>query len=239
MKRLTLILLAVFAWNIWAGDLTSEMDALGANRELMKKARAIDPQNSMRIVQNREVDRRLRFEIGLDYGMVAGGDSYVNTSMLGAQLDFHINPQWSLGARYYNNSNTLSSEGKTMYDQAQQRQRAGDNSAVVPGIDSVKSTALGVINWYPIYGKMSIFEAGISQFDLYLLGGGGEVALNSGFHEAAVTAGIGVGVWLSQHFSTRLEARWEGYNDHPYRDNPTLKRDVNETILTASVGFLL
>jgi outer membrane beta-barrel protein len=240
MKYLSLILTTVFAFSAAAADLTSEMDALGANRELMKKARAIDPHNRMRVVQNREVDRNFRLELGLNYGMAAGGDPYYDSSLLGGQLDFHITPRWSIGGRYYGITNTMNSEGKHVYDRALARQQAGDNTATVPGLDGARSTMLAVLNWYPIYGKMSIFDAGISQFDLYLLGGGGSVRLISGYTEPVITAGMGAGIWLTQHISTRLEARWEGYKDHPYRGSESsLKRDINETIVTASIGFLL
>jgi len=53
----------------------------------------------VRIVQNRAVDRNLRLEIGANYGLVSGGDVYYRTQNLGANLDFHITPHWSIGAR--------------------------------------------------------------------------------------------------------------------------------------------
>ncbi len=240
MKHFSLILAALFTFSAYAGDLTSEMDALGANRDLMKKARAIDPENRMRVVQNREVDRHWRLEIGLDLGIAAGGDPYLDSTMLGGQVDLHINPRWSIGGRFYNINNSLNSEGKKVFDEAKARENAGDKTGTVPGLDGAKNKVLAVINWYPIYGKMSIFDAGISQFDLYLLGGAGTTKLNSGYNEALITAGIGAGVWLTKHISTRLEARWEGYKDHPYRGaDSNLKRDVNETILAGTIGFLL
>ncbi len=240
MKHASLILIALFALNTYAGDLTSDMDALGANRELMKKARAIDPNNRMRVVQNREVNRNFRLEFGMNFGMAAGGDPYLDSSILGGQIDLHLTPRWSVGGRFYNINNTLNSEGRNVFDEAKRRDEAGDKTGVVPGLDGAKNKMLAVINWYPIYGKMSIFDAGISQFDLYLLAGGGSTKLNSGYTEAVVTAGGGVGVWLTKHISTRLEARWEGYKDHPYRgEKASQKRDVNETIFSATLGFLL
>lgn len=239
MKHLILALTAICALNTWAADLTQEMDALGANRELMKKARAIDPNNKVRVVQNREVSRTMRLEFGLNYGTVAGGDTYLNSNMIGGQLDFHVTPHWSVGARYYDVSNTLSSEGKDVFDDAQARKRAGDTNYRDPGIDYAKSTWLTVVNWYPIYGKMSLFESAVSQFDIYLLGGAGQSRLGSGFTTPVYTAGGGVGLWLTKHISTRLEARWQGFKDHPDHINTANQRDVNQTILTATVGFLL
>lgn len=238
MKRLTLLALSLLAINAWSDDLTSKMDALGANKDLMRKAKAIDPHNRVRVVQNREVDRHMRLELGLNYGMAAGGDPYVNTSVLGGQMDFHLTPRWSVGARYYNNNNTLTAEGKQVFDDAEARAAANNANYRRPAIDYAKDIWLGVLNWYPVYGKMNLFDAGISQFDIYFLGGAGQVNLSSG-SSPAYTAGGGVGVWFTQHFATRLEARWQGYSDKVYDGIETRDRDINQTMLTATVSFLL
>lgn len=239
MKRLSLLLASLFALNAYAaGDLTSEMDALGANRELMKKAKAIDPKNRVRVVQNREVDRYFRLELGVNAGMVAGGDPYVNTNLLGGQLDFHLTPRWSLGARYLNSSNSLNAEGKKVFDDAEARRRNGDNNFRRPGVDFAKDTWLVVGNWYPMYGKVNLFDVSVAQFDIYILGGAGQVTLGSG-SAPVYTAGGGLGIWWSQHFSTRLEARWQGYQDKIFDGISTTSRDINQTLLTATVGFLL
>lgn len=234
MKHLTLILLSLMTLNAFAAaDLTGEMDALGANKDLLKKARAIDPQNRVRVVQNRDVDRRLRLEIGVNGALVEGGDPYVNTNVLGGSLDFHITPRWSVGARYSNYSNTMTSEGKRVYEDA----KANPNFRV-PSIDYAKNAWLAVVAWYPMYGKINMFDVGISQFDVYFLGGAGQVMLNSGT-EPMYTAGGGVGFWLAQHMSMKFEARWQGYKDHPSVGSEVFNRNINETVLGASIGFLL
>jgi outer membrane immunogenic protein len=238
MKRVTLILLSLLAFNAWGDDLTSKMNALGANKDLMKKAKAIDPHNRVRVVQNRDVDRNFRIEVGLNYGMAEGGDPYVNTSVLGGQVDFHITPRWSIGGRYYNSQNSLTKEGEQVFADAEARHQSGDTNFRRPGVDYAKDTWLAVLNWYPIYGKMNLFDAGISQFDIYFLGGAGQVSLGSG-QTGIYTAGGGVGVWFTQHFASRLEARWQGYSDKVYDGSGYQSRDINQTVLTATVSFLL
>lgn len=238
MRFLILTSLILMSFGGWAKDLTQEMDALGANKDLMKKARAIDPKNRVRVVQNREVDRYYRLELGLNYGMAAGGDPYVNTNVLGGHLDFHFTPRWSAGARYYNNSNSLNAEGKKVFEDAEARRASGDNTFRRPGVDYAKDSWLAVLNWYPMYGKMNLFDMGIAQFDIYMLGGAGQINLQSGT-APLYTAGGGVGLWLTQHFSTRFEARWQGYQDKIYDGVETTTRDINQTVLTATLGFLL
>lgn len=238
MKSLTLVLLSLLAFNASADDLSGKMNALGANKDLMKKARAIDPHNRVRVVQNREVDRNFRLELGLNYGMAEGGDPYVNTSVLGGTLDFHITPRWSIGARYINSQNSLTTEGKQVFSDAEARRQSGDTNFRRPGVDYAKDTWLAVLNWYPIYGKMNLFDAGISQFDIYFLGGAGQTSLGSG-QSATYTAGGGVGIWFTQHFASRLEARWQGYQDKVYNGIDFESRNINQTLLTATIAFLL
>lgn len=242
MKHLILTLACLGCWSAMpaiasakSADLTSEMDALGANKDLMQKAKAIDPDNRVRVVQNREVDRRLRLEVGLNAAMVEGGDPYMNTNILGGMVDFHISPRWSIGARYSNYSNPASDEGKRVYEDA-----AKDPTGTfrVPGTDPAKNSWIGTVSWFPIYGKLNLFDEAISQFDLYALAGAGQTILRSG-NEPLFTAGGGVGIWLTRHFSIRLEARWQGYTDHPQTGGETVNRGINQTILGATVGFLL
>lgn len=239
MKRLItflpLILLGIFVLNAMAADLNSEMDALGANKELMKKARAIDPDNRVRVVQNRAIDLNWRLEVGINYGaFAAGGDSYVNTSTLGGQLDFHINPRFSVGARYQGYQNTMSKEGRSAYDDANRRIANGEQGVRVPDYTYPKDSWLVVGDWYPMYGKINLLDAGIAQFDIYVLGGAGQIDLGYGT-SPLYSAGGGVAFWFWQRMTSRLEARWQGYNEkYPTGES----RNMNETVMTASIGVL-
>ena len=235
MKHLGLVLIGLFSLNAFAAkDLTQDMDALGANRDLIQKARAIDPQNRIRVVQRRDVDRNYRFEVGANASLLEGGDPYTNTNTLGVNLDFHITPRWSIGARWSNYSNSLTSEGKKVFDNYQSCLKNGGCTDRIPGTDFASNSYLGVINWYPIYGKVNLFDTWIAQFDVYFLAGAGQIMLNSG-STGLYTGGGGIGFWWSQHFSTRVEARWQGYKDRVL-DGP---RDINQVVLGLTLGFLL
>lgn len=214
-------------------DMENDMNSLGGNRELIRRARAINPDNKVQIVQNRTVDRHWRMELSLLSGLVAGGDPYVDSNQLGVNLDFHINPRWSVGARYSSMSNQLNSEGKRVFQTANDA-RASGQDVPRPAVDFASDTYLGVINWYPIYGKLNLLDLAIAQFDIYLLAGGGQIKLNSGM-TSTWTAGGGMAVWLSQHLSTRFEARYQGYKDSIYSGS----RQQDLTILSFSIGFIL
>ena len=232
MKFLTPLIAALLLLpQLAKADLNDDMNSLGGNKDLIRRAKAIDPKNRVQVVQNRSVDRHNRLEIGLNYGMVTGGDPYVRTNNLGGNLDFHFSPRWSLGARYYNSSNTLSREGERVFQDANAARPLGTER---PDLDYAQDTYLGVINWYPMYGKINFLDYGISQFDIYFLGGGGQVKLHSGM-APTYTAGGGLSFWLSQHFSTRLEGRYQTYNDR-ISSGP---RHLDLMILSATLGILL
>lgn len=231
--KLLLILVGALSLPAWAG-LDTDLQGLGGNKELVRRARGLDPKNKVAVVQNRSVDRDLRLEFGLNYGLVSGGDPYVKTDSVGGSIDFHITPRWSIGARYYAHNNQLSSEGERVFETAAAARAAGDVDGTRPDIDYASDTYLGVINWYPMYGKMNLFDLAVAQFDIYLLGGGGQVKLRSG-SAPTWTAGVGMGLWLSQHFSTRLEVRYQTYEDQIYSG----ARQLDQTIVSGSIGFLL
>lgn len=214
-------------------NMDTQLDSLGTNQDIIDKARALQPNNSMKIVQKRAVDRDLRLELGLNYGYVAGGDTYIQTQNLGVSADFHITPRWSIGARYIDSRNEFTSEGKRVYDIAAANAAAG-NGYNVPGVDFPLQTYMAVVNFYPIYGKVSWFESAVSQFDLYLLGGGGQMKLDSG-NSPVYTGGVGVGMWWNNHFSSRIEARYQRHTDRVL----TGERDINSMIFQVGIGWML
>lgn len=211
-----------------------DIDSLGGNEALVQMASSMDPDNRSRIVQNRLVDRYNRFEIGASYGGVAGGDAYMRTQNLGASLDFHLTPRWSLGVRYYDYGNDLTPEGRRAFEQAQAAYNAGGRSYSIPDIDYPLNSLIAVINWYPMYGKTNLMDIGIAQFDLYLVAGGGQMQLSSG-PTSLLTGGAGVGLWMTQHLSARAELRYQNYKDQII----TGSRNIDTVVGTFGLGFLL
>jgi outer membrane beta-barrel protein len=214
-------------------DVSKDVDSLGGNDALMEMAQAIEPENRSRIVQKRLVDRNTRFELGLSYGGNAGGDSYVRTQNIGGSIDFHINPKWALGLRYYDHGNSLTSEGSRVFKDASDAMKEG-RKYTNPDIDYPLNSQLAIISWFPIYGKINMFDAGIAQFDMYLLAGGGQIKLSSG-SAGLVTAGAGVGLWLNNYVTARAEIRYQAYKDQII----TGSRDIQNVVGTFGLGLML
>ncbi|MFN7729712.1 MAG: outer membrane beta-barrel domain-containing protein [Bdellovibrio sp.] len=215
-------------------NVAQDVDTLGGNEALFQMASSMDPDNRARIVQSRLVDRYNRFELGVSYGGVAGGDAYMKTQSLGASIDFHFTPRWSLGVRYYDYGNDLTPEGRRSFEQAKAAYEAGGRSYQIPDIDYPLNSAMAILNWYPIYGKTNLMDWGIAQFDMYLLAGGGQIQMSSG-SAPILTGGAGLGVWMTKHLSARAEIRYQNYKDQII----TGSRNIDTVVGTFGLGFLL
>ena len=212
-----------------AADLMKDFDSLGGNDVLLEKAQALNPEAQIRVVQDRVVTRRNRFEIAPEFSSVLGGDAYNKTSNLGLNVHFHITPQWSLGLKYSYAFNTLRPEGENLLTDV-----SVTGKGIIPDIDFPKQQAMALVNWYPIYGKMNLYDLGVVHFDIYALAGAGQVELKSG-NATSYTGGAGIGLWVSQHVSTRLELRYEGYTAKRYTGDTRM----NTTVAGIQIGYLL
>jgi len=219
--------------NVDSQKLQNSFDSLGGNEALVEKSQKFDPENEGRIVQKRSVDRHNRVEVGFQYGFVGGGDAYLNTENVGGSLDYHFTPRWSLGVRYAKSYNSLTREGQVAYEEAQNQKGLGNVGTIVD-IDYPISTTMAMVNFYPIYGKMNLLDLGISQFDLYLLAGYGKVELSSGMKDT-ITGGLGAGIWWNQWLTTRIEGRYQTYQDQVYTGN----RQLHLAIFSAHLGIML
>lgn len=216
--------------------LAQDFDSLGGNRILMDRAKALEPETQTWIVQNRMVSREHRFEIAPEYSGTTSGDTYNQTQNFGLNVHYHITPRWSVGVKYNKSFNHLTPEGEAMIRRATDafERNPSRSSPIYPEIDYPKQETLALLNWYPIYGKMNMFDKGVAHFDLYLLGGAGTVQLVSGA-SSALTAGGGVGFWLNPKVSTRLEMRYMGYTAKSQEGD----RKLDLSVASVQVGWLL
>jgi outer membrane immunogenic protein len=212
-----------------SGGLLKDFDTLGGNDVLLDKARALNPEATISIVQDRIVSRRKRLEIAPELANVLGGDAYNSTTMYGINAHYHINPHWSVGAKYAYETNKLRKEGEYLINDT-----SVTGTGVIPQIDYPKSELMALVNWYPIYGKMNLYDAGVAHFDIYAIGGAGQIQLNSG-STMTYTAGGGLGLWWSQHLTTRAELRYQTYEAQRY----TGATRMNLTVAGIQIGYLL
>lgn len=216
-------------------DLKNEFSTLGDNRDVVERVKNMDTHQKVRVVQNRLVDRNHRIEIAGNYAFNGGGDSYVKTQNVGALLEYHINPRWSLGVQYQKSYNTLTPEGENRLETALADQTVNKGSTMkYPAVDYPLETQLATISYYPIYGKMNLFDTGIAQFDVYVQLGYGKMNLFSGTSDV-LSVGMGSGVWLTQRITTRIEGRYQQYEDLLKTD----RRKQSSFQAVASLGILV
>lgn len=238
LSNLTLLVgiqfFVVFA--VHAGDeLMKDFDSLGGNDVLLEKAQSLTPSTKIGIVQKRVVNRLKRFELSFEGGTISSNDSYVVSRKVGLSTQFHINPHWSVGAKYNYFFNNLTPEGKKIYDEAERDVQSGNSEgAIVPAVNWQKSSISAVINWYPIYGKLNIFDKGIVQFDMYGILGAGKTQLRYNSAQS-YQAGIGFGFWLSQHLTSRIELTKETFSASALDGS---KQNFSSDETSLSVGYL-
>lgn len=228
-------LIAVLAMTSGAqAQVSKDLSGLGSNGDSRKRAARLENRSRVSLVQNRTVSRDMRFELGASFAPVAAGDSYLYTQYTGVNLDFHLNPKFSVGVRYAGATNQLTNEGQNQFNNAQAMKNSGNLDYRVPDIDQPVNSLMGVMNWYMTYGKINLFDMSIVQFDIYSLAGLGQVKLQSG-SAMTWTAGGGIGFWLNQHLTTRFELRYQTYQDQVYSG----PRDLNLVVANFGIGALL
>lgn len=235
MKRaLVLMMVMIPALSFAAAE--DDYDGLGGNKILLERAKALNPDENVSIVQSRTVSLRNRFEIAPEYSGTFGGDTYTRTQTFGLNVHYHINPQWSIGAKYGMSFNRLTPEGQAMMDRAMDDYNSNPKNPTsqIPDIDYPKSETMAMVTWAPIYGKLNFFDAKVVQFDTYLLAGMGQVALKSG-NASSTTAGLGIGFWLSPKLSTRVEMRYQGYEAQYL----TRSQKLDLAVASVQMGWLL
>ena len=216
-------------WGVFGADIMKDFESFGENKDLMEKAYLLNPELKIKVVQNRFVPRILRSELSFEYARILNGDTYIQTQDAALNYQFHLNPRWSLGLRYAYSMNHLTSEGRWLV-----RSHSTESGAsFVPDIDYPKSSYLAVFNWYPIYGKISLYDLGVVHFDFYGLVGGGQVQLYSG-ESPMYTLGAGLGLWFSQHLSSRIEYRYQTYQS----ERKTGSKQMYLGSLALALGYL-
>ena len=214
----------------------ADFDSLGGNTILLERAKALEPEKNISVVQERTVDRRSRFEIAPEFAGTFGGDVYNRTKTMGLNVHYHFIPQFSVGLKYNYAFNTLTREGEAMVDQAYADFLADPENPAspFPEIDYMRDEALAMLNWYPFYGKLKLSSRQVLHFDVYALGGFGQARLLSGPTQT-YTAGGGIGFWVNQNFTTRLEMRYQNYTAESLAGD----RNLDLTIGSVQIGWLL
>lgn len=235
MKSVTFIA-ALFLSSVAFAQVEQELDSFGGNEALYMKAKALNPEVEGEVVQNRFSDRTNRFEFAPEVSGVFGGDAYNRTTNTGINVHYHINPSWSVGVKYNYSFNNLTPEGQSMVERATQaaEKNPKDPNYLFPQIIYPKSETVGMVNWYPIVGKLSFGKWGVAHFDTYLMAGYGTMELSNASTPVG-TAGVGMGFWINQNLTTRFEYRLQQYKAEYYDKTEDMMTGVG----SVQMGWML
>lgn len=237
MKKMILVLSLVCGMTAQgAENIDAEFDSLGGNKIFLEKAKALEPEKKVSIVQNRTVPLDNRLELATEFSGTFGGDTYSRTKNLGLNAFYHFNPRWAIGAKYSYSFNSLTPEGQSLVDQAYAEFQKNPEAptAAFPKMDYPKSEMMALFNYAPIYGKLNLFDQAVAHFDVYMLGGYGQVALLSGA-TPSYTAGGGLGFWINRSFSTRVEMRYQSYQAKYFET----EKKMDLAVASVQMGWLL
>ena len=218
-----------------AQGVIEDLDSLGGNRALLEKIN-LNSGKRIELVQKRTTDRTHRLEMAPEYKYVSKGNTYLNSSSAGLSLRYHINPYWSVGTKYNYFYNQLTPEAERLIDEAM---KVGDINpdmelALIPELNWLKTSIMGSLSYYPIYGKINWFNRAIIHFDMYITLGAGQVELRKG-NSASFLGGAGFGLWPSQYLSMRLEYNYQIYNAK-YQSGV---KQLDMNTLSFSLGYLI
>lgn len=229
MKKLILMTLFFSSLAFANEDLSTQFQSLGGNEPLLEKVKALEGMSRVEVVQSRTVNRIKRLEIGFDLLGTAGGDPYFQSSGFGLTARYHINPHWMLGVNYTYFTNKLTREGENLISDTETT-----GTAIIPQMDYLKSQTMALIEYAPIYGKISFGGERVAQFDVYGQAGYGQMDLSLG-SSSTYSVGGGVGIWWNNNFSTRLEMKYQNYTAQDLRET----KPMDLTVGSIQLGYLL
>lgn len=218
-------------------DILEKIRSLGGNDVLYEKAKILTPEKNITIVHSRLVPRSFRNELHFKVDGVVGGDTLLNTILFGLNYQFHINSYWSVGVRGHMAFNDLSTIGDEFVDYAiNWRNDFQQLRPLVPDVDYMLYSSYLTFNWYPLYGKLNLYDIGIGHYDIYILSGIGRVWLRRGGRMGFI-AGAGLAFWFSNNISTRIEVKYETYRAQ--RLNIVPDQRLHLTTIGIGLGYIL
>lgn len=166
------------------------------------------------IVRHKLLYRSTRFELAPLFGVTLN-DAYLRNAITGATLSYHLTNEFGLSL--------VGGFGVTQFDT-----NLRENVQATLGDQALEDVSYSYIQWLaglefsyvPIFGKFSMFQSTIVNYDIHLMGGltlisqGATPALENGTVDPALeglkpapTIGIGTRFFLGEGISADLEVR--------------------------------
>ena len=204
-----------------------KFDQINASPEASKKMLLNSTYNSsLRIVQQRAVDRFWLSEFSAGFSPIISGSLYSHSASAYLAYQLHLNPHWSVGLKYSQYFHKLNREGKSS---------VFDNSRIPLLLKNTKKKSYQLqLYWYPLYGKY-VFAERVIHFDIYGVVSYVAQELNH-LSETVPSLSIGFGMvtWWNKKVNSRLEIDNQ-YYEYEIQDK---KQRLFSTSVNISLGLL-
>lgn len=178
-------------------DLSKKLESLNIPSD---KVTPLVSQENMYVVTKRYSSLTNRHEVSFAGANNFNADSHLETQMVSGAYRYHLNSDWSFGARYNEYYNKLSASGEKLFE----------NKELLPDTDYALKGTEAFVNYNTIYGKLRLTQDTIVYFDQYISLGYGTIALASGETQNFLVD-LGFSFWIGKHMSARVGAKNEFY----------------------------
>jgi outer membrane beta-barrel protein len=187
-----------------------------AEAEDRQKIKALSQGDQIIVIQRKPFLRKGRVEIEPHF-RASFNDSLVQQLSAGLSLNYHITESFFIGAHgAWQDWRWISADANSytsIYE------RTIDATDSIPRTSVVNAYVGGDIGYVPIYGKMTLFNAGVIHWDLSLKVGGGVVHTRaSGAFGGAGWVAAGQRFFLTDWLSLNTEVRGIFYGDNLSND---------------------
>lgn len=182
------------------------------------------PFSEVSILQKRFFPKTQRFQVFAGLGLVTN-DAFFNTLGGNLKLGYFLTESWGVEGTYMA---LTTSEAKSTQE-LKEIQGVLTENLVYP-----KSYMGLSLVWVPFYGKYTLFNRRIVNFDMYFTLGGGSTKIQDGQSPGTLQLGTGQIFAMSKSLAFRWDFSWHAYSAKQI-DNST--STVNNLFLTAGLSF--
>lgn len=201
-------------------DLELKLEALNIPSD---KVTPLVSQEKIYAVNERYSSLTKRFEFTFFGSNNFTSDAHLESTSRGATARYHINGRWSVGARYTDYFNKLSSAGEELFG----------NKQILPDTDYALKSTDGFVNLNTVYGKIRFTKDTVVYFDHYIALGYGNISLARG-EVQMYHIDSGFSFWPGQHLSARFGIKNEFYTQQKLRG----KSNIHNAQGYMEIGYL-
>lgn len=206
MLRVIFLVLSIFS--------AAALAAPGPLERDLKELEVRDPvpgnslSDRIHTVQMRARPLSKKTEVLIGAGQILGGNGFLKTQNVSAEVQYHFNDRWSVAGAYSSLQNEFTASAS----------RLQAATGLMPDVDYAKSRmeARAQVNLF--YGKIRFTRRQAISFDQYFGLGLAQNELRSGSAGGPV-ADLGIAFWISKWGSLHL-----GVKDYYYKENRTLSQ---------------